>query len=281
MSADTIKAKVFRFDPSVDAEPHYDTYEVPFEEGMSAMDVLDYIYQNLDSTLAYYDHAGCSLGICGRCTGRMNGKPGLFCQTPVDGDVTLEPLSKDKALKDLVIDKDALAKQREKASGGEEEAEASDINTVSTLTRREIEALITVPLIQAFVEEFGREKTMQVVERAIASLAKSAGSALRDMVGGDTLEDFQKKVLPLFGKGGALEVEVLETTPSRVAFNVTRCRYADMYRKHGLEKFGFLLSCARDSSLIEGFNPKITFTRAQTIMEGADFCDFRLSMEED
>ncbi len=56
------------------------------------MDVLDYIYQNLDSTLAYYDHAGCALGICARCTGRVNGKAGLFCQVPVSGDVTLEPI---------------------------------------------------------------------------------------------------------------------------------------------------------------------------------------------
>ncbi|AFM26143.1 L-2-amino-thiazoline-4-carboxylic acid hydrolase [Desulfomonile tiedjei] len=280
MSADTIKAKVFRFDPSADAESHYDTYEVPFEEGMSAMDVLDYIYQNLDSTLAYYDHAGCSLGICGRCTGRIDGKPGLFCQTSVDGDVTLEPLSKEKALKDLVIDKDSLGKQRETAAGEQEGPAASDIDTVSTLTRREIEALISVPLIEAFIEEFGREKTLEVVEKAIASLARTAGTALRDVVGGDTLEYFQNKVLPLFGKGGALDVEVLDTTPSRVAFNVTRCRYADMYRKCGLENFGYILSCARDYSLIEGFNPKIKFTRTQTIMEGADFCDFRLSMED-
>lgn len=278
MCADTIKAKVFRFDPSMDAEPHYDTYEVPFEEGMSAMDVLDYIYQNLDGTLAYYDHAGCSLGICGRCTGRTNGKAGLLCQTPVDGDVTLEPLSKEKALKDLVIDKESLGKSGKAASGEEKEAEASDINSVPTLTRREIEALIAVPLIKAFVEEFGRDKALKVVEKAIASLASAAGNALRAMAGGDSLEDFQNKVMPLFGMGGALELEVLETTPSRVAFNITRCRYAEMYRKHGLEEFGYLLSCGRDFALIAGFNPKITFTRTQTIMEGADCCDFRLSL---
>lgn len=28
-------------------------------------------------------------------------------------------------------------------------------------------------------------------------------------------------------------------------------------------------------SMIEGFNPKITLTRTQTIMEGATHCDFR------
>ena len=103
MSDQTINIKVFRFDPEKDKAPCYKDYAVPLLEGMSAMDALDYIYQHLDSTLAYYDHAGCSLGICARCNGRINGKPGLFCQTPLAGDATLEPLSADKVIKDLVI----------------------------------------------------------------------------------------------------------------------------------------------------------------------------------
>ncbi len=103
MASANIKVRVFRFDPSVDKQPRYEDYQVPFQAGMSAMDALDYIYQNLDSTLAYYDHAGCALGICGRCTGRINGKPGLLCQTIIAGDVTLEPLSPAAALKDLVV----------------------------------------------------------------------------------------------------------------------------------------------------------------------------------
>ncbi len=100
-----INVKVFRFNPAVDKEPHYQTYQVPFEKGMSAMSALDYIYQNLDGTLAYYDHAGCDLGICARCTGKINGKPGLFCQTIIDNDVTLEPTSFAHVLKDLVVDR--------------------------------------------------------------------------------------------------------------------------------------------------------------------------------
>ena len=102
MSGRTIEVRAFRFDPSIDEAPFYQTYEVPFEEGMSAMDALDHIYQNLDGTLAYYDHAGCSLGICGRCTGRINGKPGLLCQTPIKGGLTLDPVREDRVLRDLV-----------------------------------------------------------------------------------------------------------------------------------------------------------------------------------
>jgi succinate dehydrogenase/fumarate reductase-like Fe-S protein len=98
-----INVKVFRYDPSKDKESYYQDYQVSVTKGMSAIDVLDYIYENLDSTLAYYDHAACSLGICVRCTGKINGKAGLFCQTAVEGDVTLGPTSESKVLKDLVI----------------------------------------------------------------------------------------------------------------------------------------------------------------------------------
>jgi len=103
MSENTVRIKVFRFNPHIDQSPRLQDYDVPLKEGMSAMDALDYIYQHLDGTLAYYDHAGCSLGICARCNGRINGKPGLFCQTNISADTILEPLSKDKVLKDLVF----------------------------------------------------------------------------------------------------------------------------------------------------------------------------------
>jgi len=117
MSQETIKVNVFRFDPAADKEPRYEAYEVPWEEGLSAMNALDYIYQNLDSTVAYYDHAGCDLGICGRCTGKINGKPGLLCQTLIRGETTLEPVSKDRVLKDLVTAR-AVKDRSSAAEGG-------------------------------------------------------------------------------------------------------------------------------------------------------------------
>ncbi len=108
MSGQTVEVKVFRYEPGIDPQPYYRNYHVPFEEGMGVMDALDHIYQQLDGTLAYYDHAGCSLGICGRCAARINGRPGLLCQTAVTGDITLEPLSKEKVLKDLVSRKRSI-----------------------------------------------------------------------------------------------------------------------------------------------------------------------------
>src|SRR5437763_18676 len=75
--------------------------------------------------------------------------------------------------------------------------------------------------------------------------------------------------------GGALELDVLRDDGQALEFNVTRCRYAEMYRRLGLAGLGPVLSCNRDGSMIEGFNPDIEFRRTQTLMEGAPCCDFR------
>jgi hypothetical protein len=274
----TITVKVFRFEPGVDRQPYYKSYEVPLAENMSAMNALDYIYQNLDSTLAYYDHAGCSLGICKRCGGRINGKPALLCQTPLEGDTTIEPVSKDSVLKDLVANKAARTIRVE--TGCQKEDQVVDVNDVPMILRREIEAKIAAPLIKAFMEEFGGERTLETARTVIGALAEMEGQKERELVGGNSLEDFQK-TLPMFSKGGALEVEMVEASPSRVIFKVTKCRYAEMYRRNGIGEFGYMLSCARDFASIEGFNPALKLTRTQTIMEGGDFCDFCFSPKKE
>jgi hypothetical protein len=76
-----------------------------------------------------------------------------------------------------------------------------------------------------------------------------------------------------------LQIEVLESTDTTYNFNVTRCRYAEMYRGLGIPELGGVLSCGRDYALGEGFNPDLKLIRTQTIMEGAPFCDFRYRCE--
>jgi fumarate reductase iron-sulfur subunit len=154
-----------------------------------------------------------------------------------------------------------------------------DIDSVPIIVRREIEALIVAPLIKAFISEFGEGRTLKIVREGIRLLARESGKALSAMAGGNTVVHYQK-VLPHFSRGGALEIEILETGGKTAAFNVTKCKYAEMYKRLGLEEFGYLLSCGRDRAMIEGFNPGIKFTRTQTIMEGGDYCDFRLSLDE-
>jgi hypothetical protein len=73
----------------------------------------------------------------------------------------------------------------------------------------------------------------------------------------------------------ALEIEVLAQDGDQFDFNVTRCRYAELYQALGIPELGAVLSCNRDWALIQGFNPAVELTRTQTIMQGAPYCDFR------
>ena len=155
----------------------------------------------------------------------------------------------------------------------------ADMSQVSILTRRQIEALIAVPLIKAFIEEFGKEKTLEITSKVIESLAEESGRMLAEFVGGNSLEDLAKGLV-LWSQDGANESELVEITDTKIATNITRCLYADMYKEHGMEEFGHLLSCGRDFAMVAGFNPKIKLTRTKTIMEGDDICDFRFETVE-
>ncbi len=106
MSDKTLKVRFLQADPTVHNKPYYKTYRMSLSpEGIRAMTALDYIYQNLDSTLAYYDHAGCDCGVCARCTAKINGKVGLLCQTLLSADSILEPVSEKNVLKDFMTKK--------------------------------------------------------------------------------------------------------------------------------------------------------------------------------
>ncbi len=151
--------------------------------------------------------------------------------------------------------------------------------TIGVLTRREVEARILAPVIDALGNEFGREKVIAILRQTIIHIAEEQGALLNQLMGGDSLEHFYKS-LEFWTKDGALEVETIEQTDEVFSFNVTRCRYAELYEKLGIAELGTSLSCARDFSLIRGFNPNITLKRTQTLMEGADFCDFRYRLNK-
>ena len=129
-------------------------------------------------------------------------------------------------------------------------------------------------MIEALAREFGRDRVVAIVRDVIVEVARQQGRGLAARMGDDSLPALAT-ALDDWKKGDAYRMEVLERTGERFSFNVTRCRYAEMYRALGVPELGTLLSCNRDFALVEGFNPDVTLTRTQTIMEGAPHCDFR------
>ncbi len=145
---------------------------------------------------------------------------------------------------------------------------------ITILHQREIEAKVLGPVIRAFAEAVGVEKAIEVLRGVITDLAHKDGADLARSIGESSLEAFASTI-GRWTEGGALEIDVLEQTPERFSYNVTRCRYAEMYERLGIRDLGATLSCQRDFTLAEGFNPEFKLERTQTIMRGAPYCDFR------
>jgi len=150
-----------------------------------------------------------------------------------------------------------------------------DLNAkLGVLTRREVEARILSPLIEALANTFGRDEVLAVVRDTIVRIAREQGAALSQQMGGNSLRHFVDS-LAYWTRDEALKIDVLEESDAVLSFNVTRCRYAELYEGLGIREIGATFSCARDFALIEGFNPDIALERTQTIMAGAPHCDFR------
>ena len=94
------------------------------------------------------------------------------------------------------------------------------------------------------------------------------------------LKDFAA-ILPNWTREDALRIERSEMSAEKMDFDVTRCRYAEMYREMGLGDIGHLLSCNRDGDFCRGYNPEIELTRTRTIMKGASNSDFRHRMKKE
>lgn len=97
--------RVRRYNPE-EGKKWWAEYKVPTIRGMTVLDALLYIKENLDHTLSL--RYSCRMGVCGSCGMVINGTPMLACSTQVldleSTRVTVEPLPNFTLLRDLVVD---------------------------------------------------------------------------------------------------------------------------------------------------------------------------------
>jgi len=143
------------------------------------------------------------------------------------------------------------------------------------LEQRRIEAAFAKGIYEELAASLGAEQAKAILSRAVVKLARETGAAMAaESPEGPSIAHFLS-LQPLWTKGDALQIEVLRADGTHYDFNVTRCRYAEMYKAMGLAELGAVLSCNRDGAFCEGYDPKLKLTRTQTIMGGAPHCDFR------
>ena len=143
---------------------------------------------------------------------------------------------------------------------------------IPLLQQREIEIKVLGPVIRAFAEEFGKEKTYDLVRKTMQDISRNLGKEIS--LDGGGLENLKEKCISKWNEGGALEVNMKENLDSVLSFDVTRCEFANLYKELGFGDIGTLISCDRDASFLEGFDPELELVREKTIMDGDPLCDF-------
>jgi hypothetical protein len=141
-----------------------------------------------------------------------------------------------------------------------------------------IQAQVLVPLVRALQCELGEERANALVRKAIGPIYRQYGETWW----AEGASDFNRVLstsFRRFASGEALDYQVVEQTPDTFDVDVTGCRYAGFYQELGEPELGFLLTCSADFALAEGF-AGVELTRTQTIMQGADHCDFRFKRKQ-
>ncbi len=155
----------------------------------------------------------------------------------------------------------------------------SESSKITRLEKRSIEVQAIAPVIEMVSKKIGKEEALEVLKEVNQQEAFTRGQSTVRTAGLSTIEELVKDV-STWGDGGEWKIEVLEETSTTYYFNLHRCLYYEKYKELGLEKLGVQLSCCRDEPFARGLDPKLKLSRTQTIMEGADFCDFRYNLED-
>lgn len=130
-----------------------------------------------------------------------------------------------------------------------------------------IQARAMIPVVKALEIELGKARAHELVGNAIAeswahytASRTSAGGSPRD-AGGDF--DFP------------VDRVIVTDSLNEYGVDMTRCAFAEYFRRIGEPEIGALLTCGVDFAVERRLRPDWEFSRTQTLMGGARHCDFR------
>lgn len=120
-----------RFAPETDDRPRIVSYQVPVRSGMTVLEGLHYIKENLDQSLAW--RYSCRMGVCGSCGMLVNGMPTLACNTQIldvaRTELTLGPLPNFETIRDLVPDLMSMLEKHRSVMPNIRREDESEVNS--------------------------------------------------------------------------------------------------------------------------------------------------------
>lgn len=152
---------------------------------------------------------------------------------------------------------------------------------VPLIDSRRIEAEVLAAVYSELLQSQSERFALDTIARSVSAMAFAKGRsfAAQSPGGGPSLRHFAT-IVDVWNGTGALQIENVRQSDYELAFSVTRCAYAELYRSMQVPAALVpVLSCARDAPFARGYSPHLRFYREQTIAGGAEYCDFLFRWE--
>jgi predicted ArsR family transcriptional regulator len=147
---------------------------------------------------------------------------------------------------------------------------------LSLLGKTRIQAQVLVPVLRALRSELGKERADAIVKQALRDWSKQLFAAVGDSVDGSPRRKWAAMHTALAEiTEQEVMVEMRRHDKEALEFDVTHCRFAEFFRALGEPELGALLICETDFDIAAAGGSDVSFTRDQTIMQGASSCTFR------
>jgi L-2-amino-thiazoline-4-carboxylic acid hydrolase len=152
--------------------------------------------------------------------------------------------------------------------------------TVPMITQARIQAEMVVPIVKRLVEELGKERAYRLVRESLDDYRRTFVRTLFEQLPGERVQERCYAGWQFFltdeGETDAATVNVVRRQDDEAfEFDVVGCRWAELFTELGEPEIGHLLFCSQDFVWCDAIDG-VELTRTQTIMEGADHCDFRV-----
>ena len=136
---------------------------------------------------------------------------------------------------------------------------------ISSLDAVKIQTRAVLPIVKALEKRIGKKEAHKLVGDALAdawaNFVVSRSASMTHPRDSGSL-------------GFPVETVIARDSSNEYAINMVECAYADYFKGIGEPEIGALITCGVDYAVERRMRPGWEFARTQTLMQGADHCDF-------
>ncbi len=137
-----------------------------------------------------------------------------------------------------------------------------------------------VPLLRHLRTELGEENANALVYPALRDYMKKWVSEFSSKESGSPIDNFFKTSESLEETyEGDVDYDILKHDDKNFDLNVTRCRFAQLFRQLGEPELGVILVCEVDNHIADLSAPSVKLSRPDTMMKGGTHCPFRYTFD--